>query len=144
MIRLISPELLGAAEENWVLVGPDTPPPVAEQRPSFHAILCSRKAPPSVAAAEQDPASPEDDASPEDEVPASADAASVEPAVVETLDQETAAVVVELGAVDEAPYTGEPRWWGRHIGAEKKSRGHRSKVTRASERRATQRAAAVC
>ncbi|KAJ1492480.1 hypothetical protein T484DRAFT_1770740 [Baffinella frigidus] len=142
MIRLIAPEIL-ENEDQWCLVGPDSPPPAAPERPSFHDVLSRRGSAPTIVAAfdgtvEQWPALAEEESSD----PATEEAESVEKAVVENVAEETPALA--LGVVDEAPYTGEPKWWGRHIGAEKKSRGHREKVSRATERRATQRSAAVC
>ncbi|KAJ1494795.1 hypothetical protein T484DRAFT_1926473 [Baffinella frigidus] len=129
----IAPEIL-ENEEEWCLVGPDSPPPAAPERPSFHTILCSSKAPaPFDGTVEEWPALEQDLVAEDESV---ADDA-VEQAVVEDVAEDTSALA--LGAVDEAPYTGEPKWWGRHIGVEKKSRGHRDKVSRATERRATQR-----
>ncbi|KAJ1470262.1 hypothetical protein T484DRAFT_1917928 [Baffinella frigidus] len=52
MIRLIAPEIL-ENEDQWCLIGPDSPPPAAPERPSFHAVLSrNAPAPSSVVAAE--------------------------------------------------------------------------------------------
>jgi len=153
MVRLIAPEVLD--DDAWCLIGPDSPPAEPERPRSFQAALCSRaSARPAACAAE---AAEEDGSAPGTEgvravgaiLAAGENSAGTEAtAPAESPLARSAASdygMDALGAVDEAPYTGEPRWWGRDFGAEKKSRGHRDKVARARGRRALQReAAAVC